>query len=133
MRQSDEVTASEAGVILGVSDREVRRRAQAGEIPSRRVGTRLILIKRSDLGQANGEAITPSPDDELTVPQAAEMLGVSGRQVRYYVARKLLRCKRLGKSMLVFNRADVQAFVRPQHLGRPVGSVTKKRGRKSRG
>jgi hypothetical protein len=70
-------------------------------------------------------------DDEITTSEAAELLGVQPRAVRWYWEKGLLAGRMLTPRMLLFKRADVEAFVRPIHptgrWGKPdKGSAKKK-------
>lgn len=61
------------------------------------------------------------PHDELTVEQAATLLEVSPRQVRWYHAKGHLPGRRIGARVLVFPRADVEKLIgnKPKKTGRP--------------
>jgi hypothetical protein len=56
---------------------------------------------------------------EITVVEAARIIGVGPRQVRWYYSHGLLIGRRIGERVLVFRRADVEAFVKPKKTGRP--------------
>ncbi len=53
----DEVTASQAAALTGLSERTIRRKISAGEIPARHVASNRFAIKVTDL------PIRRSPDD----------------------------------------------------------------------
>jgi excisionase family DNA binding protein len=53
----DEVTASQAAALTGLSERTIRRKIAAGEIPARHVASNRFAIKVADL------PIRQSPDD----------------------------------------------------------------------
>ncbi len=59
--------------------------------------------------------------DEVTAAEAAKILDVSERHVRWYHANGHLPGRRIGKWMLVFKRADVEALKdnKPKKTGRP--------------
>ena len=67
-------------------------------------------------------------DDEITTAEAAEMLGVQPRAVRWYWSKGLLAGRALTPRMLLFKRADVQAFVKPVHPTGRWGPVEEPRG-----
>jgi Helix-turn-helix domain len=57
--------------------------------------------------------------DEISANDAAAILGVTSAQIRWYYRRGHLAGRRIGAQMLVFRRADVEAFVKPKKTGRP--------------
>jgi excisionase family DNA binding protein len=63
---------------------------------------------------------------EITVMEAAEILGVGARHVRRYHERGLLVGRQVGQRLLLFQRADVENFVKPKRTGRPKATVKKK-------
>jgi len=74
-------------------------------------------------------------DDELTAAEAAEILGVTERHVRWYHANDHLPGRRVGKIMLLFQRADVEKLVtnKPKKTGRPPAAKKVPARRKPRG
>lgn len=60
-------------------------------------------------------------EDEITAAEAAKILDVSGRQVRWYHANGHLPGRRIGNLTLVFKRADVEKLIhhKPKKTGRP--------------
>jgi len=61
---------------------------------------------------------------EVTTATAAEMLGVTPHQVRWYHAQGLLPARRIEDAtrrppVLMFKRADVESFKKPKKTGRP--------------
>jgi excisionase family DNA binding protein len=78
-------------------------------------------------------------DDEIGTKEAAKLLGVGARHVRWYWETGKLP-GRIVIDRLLFRRADVEAFVKPKKTGRPklqkareTESGRKKRGRKRKG
>lgn len=57
--------------------------------------------------------------DEISAEEAAAVLGVTAHHVRWYYRRGLLAGRRAFGRLLVFRRADVEKFVKPQKTGRP--------------
>lgn len=57
-------------------------------------------------------------DDLISTSEAAEILGVTDRAVRWYFDNGLLAGRTLAGRIL-FIRADVEAFVKPKKTGRP--------------
>ena len=57
----------------------------------------------------------------ITVDEAAKILGVTARQVRWYHQHGHLPGRRIGARVLVFARADVEELVnnKPKKTGRP--------------
>lgn len=73
-------------------------------------------------------------EDEITALEAAEILGVTNTQVGWYFRRGLLAGRRIGARILVFRRADVEAFEKPKKTGRPKAKAApKKRKARPRG
>jgi hypothetical protein len=58
-------------------------------------------------------------ENEVTTAEAAQILGVGPRQILWYHAHGLLAGRRIGERLLVFRRADVEAFEKPKKTGRP--------------
>jgi hypothetical protein len=62
---------------------------------------------------------------EVTTAEAALIMGVTPRHVRWYHTQGLLHGRQIGEAfskrppLLVFRRADVEAFVKPKKTGRP--------------
>ena len=66
----DEITVSEAAVLLGLDVTQVRRRIQAGHLPARRVGMRLWLIPRNSVeAAAKIGRLPPGPKPGSRRPQ----------------------------------------------------------------
>ena len=57
--------------------------------------------------------------NQISVSQAAKILGVSRSRVHQYIAEGRLGTKRVGQSF-VLNERDVERF-KPQRAGRPEG------------
>jgi hypothetical protein len=63
--------------------------------------------------------------DEVTTAEAAEILGVTPRHVRWYYHRGLLSGRMVADEfsrrtpLLVFRREDVERFQKPKKSGRP--------------
>lgn len=69
-------------------------------------------------------------DTEIPTAEAAKLLNVSERQMLWYHAQGLIQGRRIGQRLLVFRRADVEAFEKPKKTGRPPKpKAPKKRGR----
>lgn len=66
-------------------------------------------------------------DDEITTDEAAKILGVTARHVRWYRGQGLLAGRMVGAKVLLFPRAAVEALIgkKPKKTGRPKGSKTK--------
>lgn len=58
----DELTTAEAAAALGLTTRSVRRLIDDGILPARRVGARLLLIRRADLARAKDRPKVGNPD-----------------------------------------------------------------------
>jgi hypothetical protein len=58
-------------------------------------------------------------NDELTAAEAAEILGVTATNVRWYHRQGLLAGRRIFGRLLVFRLKDVEAFEKPKKTGRP--------------
>lgn len=75
--------------------------------------------------------------NEVSTTEAAEMLGVTPHQVRWYHARGLLAARRIADGsrrapVLAFRRDDIEAFEKPKKSGRPRKSPPqKKKGTRS--
>ena len=67
-------------------------------------------------------AASPPPIERLlTKPQAAELLGVSARQLDYFIGAGKLRVVRLSRNMTKIDPADLRAFIeslKRQEVGR---------------
>lgn len=65
---------------------------------------------------------------EITADEAAKILGVLARQVRWYLAKGLLPGRRIGARLLVFRRKDVEKIAKnkPKKTGRPPKKSAKK-------
>lgn len=62
---ADEVTAAQAALLTGLSERTIRRRIAAGHIPARRVSTNRFAIRVDDLPLRGGGATVVSRLDAL--------------------------------------------------------------------
>lgn len=60
-------------------------------------------------------------EDEMTVAEAAELLGCSVQHVRWYYRKGHLPGRRIGNLVLMFPRADVEKLAanKPKKTGRP--------------
>ena len=65
---------------------------------------------------------------EITVAEAAKILGVGPRQVRWYREHGFLVGRKIGERLWVFRRDDVEAFVKPKKTGRPKLTAKQKKG-----
>ena len=73
-------------------------------------------------------------DDEITTEDAAKLLKVNPRTVRWYMKHADLPGRLIGGRTLVFKRSDVEAFVKPVHpkgrWGKPVKKAPKRKVKK---
>lgn len=72
---------------------------------------------------------------EVTVDEAAKILDVSARQVRWYHQHGHLAGRRIGARILVFARADVEKLAKnkPKKTGRPKKAEAPKPAKKRKG
>lgn len=77
-----------------------------------------------------------APDDEITAEEAAALLNVHPAHIRWYHRRGLLpghrRRLRIGAPVLMFRRADVEAFEKPKKTGRPPKNTVAKKAPKEK-
>ena len=107
------IALQEAAVILGASERTVRRWVAAGKMPRRFEEGRGKKFRLVDI-----EAMVKTESINLiTLKQAAEMLGVTERTVRRWVAaRKMPPRTKKGRDKK-FWRADIQALLHRCKIG----------------
>ncbi len=73
-------------------------------------------------------------DTEITTSEAAKILGVTPRHMRWYHAQGHLKGRPIGDEfsdrplLLVFRREDVERFVKPKKTGRPKAARAKQKG-----
>lgn len=58
-------------------------------------------------------------DDELTVPQAAELLGINRNTLLQAIARGRIPARRLGGKLWLLTRADVDEYARTRRARPP--------------
>jgi len=59
--------------------------------------------------------------DELTIAEAAALLGCDDSTIRQAVARARIPARRIGRRVLVVRRDDVLAYALTRHAGPPRG------------
>jgi excisionase family DNA binding protein len=99
----DEVTASQAAALTGLSERTIRRKIAAGEIPARHVASNRFAIKVTDL------PIRRSPDDLVARLEELEH--------RVRLLELQLRSSRLATRAVASNGAA--STLRPQGIDGP--------------
>jgi len=72
--------------------------------------------------------------DEIGADEAAKILGVSTRHVRWYFDKGLLPGRRIGQRVLIFPRAAVEALKdnKPKKTGRPPVKKSKAKAAKAK-
>jgi excisionase family DNA binding protein len=129
---NDDLTMAEAAALLGRHVSSLWDLTASGRLPSRRVGA-IRLLRRADVlayrarrdGQDAAEPAPAVDEDEVTVKQAADLLGVTVYAVHAAMKRGSLPHRRVGFVYLL-RWADVTAFRERRRWrakpGRPVGS-----------
>jgi len=82
----------------------------------------ILIWEWIETAQSLGRSIPQPQSALLSIPEAAERLGLSDAMVRRYCAQGRLPAKKVGKGWAI-RRWDVERFAAsPQPSGRPVGA-----------
>ena len=82
----------------------------------------ILIWEWIETAQSLGRSIPQPQSALLSIPEAAERLGLSDAMVRRYCAQGRLPAKKVGKGWAI-RRWDVERFAAsPRHSGRPVGA-----------
>jgi excisionase family DNA binding protein len=112
-RERDFLPVGKAAELLGVSGSSLRAWANTGELPVYRTPGGQRRFRRADLvAFAETTAV-----GELTVAQAAEVLGVSAGAVRTWANDGLIPAQRTPGGERRFRRADLVAFAETTAVG----------------
>jgi excisionase family DNA binding protein len=112
------VSFAEALAKLPVGERQFRRWIAAGKVSTYEVeGTNRLRFDPQELESlaSTKEANSEFGPGEVDVPRAAELLGVSDRTLRRWIAAEVLPSRRLWSGQIAISETDVQEMIRPRH------------------
>lgn len=88
-----------------------------------------VIQEWIDTAQALGRTVPQPQGRLLTVPEAADRLGLSIAMVRRYCSQGKLPAQKMGRDWAI-RRRDVERFAAsPRHSGRPVGKGNGRQGK----